>query len=315
MIVTGLVCLVLGAAGAMAYSHFLGEGRVLVDLQMRFDELQASLDKVRQHDRQSQQETTALTAQVQQLSASKDTLQKQVDDLKTQGAPPADIMPKGLPANFMTNILKSHLDQQRDQRFQMLKSRLRLTPDQETALKAAMDSEEKMQSEGASALLNGGKIDPSAYKGLKTVDQTLNEILSPDQKTAYQQLKTDEKNSSAEMMASVQMNQVAPMLQLNDAQKDQMVSALEQVQLSASDPAWIKANVTNMTDPAAILQAQQKARNDALAKILSPDQLATYEQQAQAQLTMQQQMMQQFHPGAGSPAAATTTAAPAPVSP
>jgi hypothetical protein len=313
-IAIAVVGLILGAAGALAYSHFLGDGRELAELRARVDDLQANLASIKQRNQKGQQETQALTEQVQQLASTKDALQKQVDDFKGQAATTATA-PKPLPSNFMSNMIKAHMDQQREQRFQLLKERLHLTPEQAAALKAAMDAESKFATDAAAAMMSGGKIDTSRPPGFKSVDQTLNDMLSPDQKTAYEQLKTDEKNSSAETLATFQMNQVAPMLQLNDSQKDQMVSALEQVQLNASDPAWIKSNVTNSADPTSILEAQQKARNDALAKILSPEQLNTYEQQAQSQLDMQRQMMQQFHPGTSAPAAAGTSSAPASASP
>jgi len=185
----------------------------------------------------------------------------------------------------------------------LLKSRLHLTPEQEATLKVAMDNEGKRTEEMSSKMFGGGKIDPEAmaadFKNVKSVDQTLNDILSPDQKTEYQQMKTDQKNSAAEMMATVQMNQIAPLLQLNDAQKDQVYNALAQVQLDAQDPTWIKNNVTtSATNPLAILDAQAKAKEDALAKILTPDQLATYHQQAQSQLDAQKAMMQKFMPPA-----------------
>jgi C-terminal processing protease CtpA/Prc len=83
---------------------------------------------------------------------------------------------------------------------------------------------------------------------------------------------------------------------LNDAQKDQVYSALCQAQVNEQDPTWIKNNVTNPTDPTAILDAQEKAKEDALSKVLTPDQLATFRQQMQSQLSMQKAMMQKMSP-------------------
>jgi hypothetical protein len=118
-------------------------------------------------------------------------------------------------------------------------------------------------------------------------------------------MQSDQKTSSAESMASMQMNQMAPMLQLSETQKDQVESALYQVQMDSEDPAWIQKNVGNpATDPTAILDAQEKAKEDALATVLTPDQLATYKQQAQAQLNLQRTMMQKFMPAPASPAPA-----------
>ena len=98
------------------------------------------------------------------------------------------------------------------------------------------------------------------------------------------------------------------MLQLTDAQKDQAYSALAQVQLETQDPTWIKNNANiSPGNPTAMLDAQAKAREDALAKILTPDQLATYHQQAQSQLDMQKAMVQKFMPpGAGAVSVAPT---------
>ncbi len=112
-------------------------------------------------------------------------------------------------------------------------------------------------------------------------------------------MKADEKANSEEMVASVEMNQMASSLQLTDSQKDQVGTALYQSQLDTQDPTWIKNNVGNSaTNPLAIMEAQAKAKEDALSKILTPDQLAIYHQQAQSQLDLQKSMIQKFMPPA-----------------
>ena len=77
----------------------------------------------------------------------------------------------------------------------------------------------------------------------------------------------------------------------------------------------MKKNV-NPSDPTAIFDAQAKAKEDALSKILTPEQLAAYHQQAQSQLDMQKAMMQKFMPQAGTAGAANNVApaSPAPAS-
>jgi hypothetical protein len=99
---------------------------------------------------------------------------------------------------------------------------------------------------------------------------------------------------------------------LNDTQKDQVYSALAQAQLNTQDPNWIKANVSNPSNPTVLLEAQAQAKEDALAKILTPDQLATYHQQAQAQLDMQKSIMQNFSPSQVKAPAVNPTTAPSP---
>ncbi len=305
IILVGLACLAVGIVGALGYSHYLGEGKQLEQLQADLAAAQANVAKVTKESQDAKSETDAMSEQIKQLSATKDDLKNQVEQLKSAGAAPvAPAAPAPNPMANMAGMMKAGMAQHVEEQLLLLKSRLHLTPDQEAAVKAALEDEAKRGEEMAAKMFSGGKIDPQAMadlKGVKTLDQTLNDILTPDQKTAYDQLKTDQKNSAAESAATFQMNQLAPLLQLNDGQKDQVANALYQAQLNMQDPAWIKNNMgTNGTDPSAMMDAQAKAKEDALSKILTPDQLATYHQQAQSQIQMQKAMMQKFLPAATS---------------
>jgi len=294
-ILVAVGCLIFGVAGALAYSHFLGEGSELAALQDQLAKSKADLDKAAQEKVAAKKETDAMSDQIQQLSASKDELKKQVTQLQSEA--PATTAATTPAANPMAGMIKAGMKHHLDEQLMLLKARLHLTPDQEAAVRKALEEEGARGEEMAAKLFAGGKIDPQAIKDLKankTVDQTLDEVLSPEQKTAYQQLKTDQKNSQAETMASYEMNQMTPLLQLNDSQKDQVYNALYQVQQQQSDPNWLKTVGNGATDPSAIMDAQAKAKEDALSKILTPDQLATYHKQAQDQINMQKAMMQKF---------------------
>jgi len=306
------VCLLAGAFGALAYSHYLGEGKQLAQVQADLDNAKASLAKATQDGQQAKSETEAMSAQIQQLTSTKDDLKKQLDQLQT--AAPSPSAPVN-PLAGMSGLMKAGMAQHNEEQLLLLESRLHLTPEQIVAVKAALEEESKRGEEMAARMFAGGKIDPQAVadlKNFKNLDQTLNDILTPDQKTEYQQMKTDQKNSAVETAASVQVNQLAPLLQLSDTQKDQVYSALAQVQLDTQDPAWIKNN-SNITpgNPTAMLDAQAKAKEDALGKILTPDQLATYHQQAQSQLDIQKAMIQKFMPG-NTTAGVTVAPAPSP---
>ncbi len=50
--------LILGSAGALAYSHYLGDGRLLADLQSQLDAAQADLAKVKTDRTQLSKETS-----------------------------------------------------------------------------------------------------------------------------------------------------------------------------------------------------------------------------------------------------------------
>jgi hypothetical protein len=302
-ILLGVLGVVIGVSTTFAYEHFLGDGRQLLQAKVQLAVSDARLNLNTQDSRQLKSETEALSAQVQQLSSSNDDLKHQVEELKktsTANAPaPA--------ANPMAGMMKVGMEQQYQQTLLMLKSRLHLTPEQEAAVKAAMDDESKRME----AMFAGGKFDPHAMAnlgGANSLDKTLDSILTPDQKATYQQIQTDEKNSAVEMVATVELNQMTPLLQLSDSQKDQVYSALAQVQSNMMDPNWVKSNLSGSTDPLAILQAQAKAKEAALANILTPDQLSTYHQQAQSQLELQESMLQKTV----APTATTQVTTPAP---
>jgi hypothetical protein len=318
-------CLLAGALAALGYSHYLGEGKNLSELQLELSDKATALATAQKESQTAKSETEAMSTQIQQLTATKQDLTHQVEQLKSAAAPPAATAPApaimGFSGSSMASIVKAQMASRNEEKFQRLVKRLNLTDDQQATLRAAMDAEDKRTEEMTAKMLAGGKVDPAAVaaemKGTKSVEQTLNDMLTPDQKTTYTQMKTDEKANNAEAMASMEMNQMATSLNLSDAQKDQVGSALYQNQLNMQDPAWIKANMPSTPgDPLAMIDAQAKAKEDALAKVLTPDQLATYHQQAQSQLAMQKTIMQKFMPAATTaPAAPAATPAPAPANP
>jgi hypothetical protein len=160
----------------------------------------------------------------------------------------------------------------------LLQSRLHLTPDQAAKIKAAMDADGKARREVMQQMFrNNGKVDPQAAAAANTLDKTLASVLTPEQQTAYQQVQADEKTSRADTSATVQVNQVAPLLQLSDSQREQAMSALYQVQMAAPDPTSLMTN----PNASSVITAQAQATQDALTKVLRPDQMALYQQQAQ----------------------------------
>jgi chromosome segregation ATPase len=78
--------LLVGTMGALAYGHYLGEGKLLADLQAQLDAANAKLAKATQEKQQLTNETTGVSDQVDQLAASNEDLKRQLDDLKK--APP-----------------------------------------------------------------------------------------------------------------------------------------------------------------------------------------------------------------------------------
>ena len=302
--------LALGILGMVAYDNYFGEGLKLAGTER---ELVNAHNSLVQGTQQHKSEVAAMSAQIEQLTAHNAELKHQVDELKGKSE---SILPSA--SSPMGGMVKTAMAGRSQQKLALLKSRLHLTPEQEAAVKEAMDYESKRTEEMTAKIFSGEKIDAQALtksmsdpNAPKSVEQTLSDILSPDQKTTYQQMEDEEKKSTTETMATAEMNEMAPALQLSETQKDQVYTALYQLQASMTDPATYQNNpAINPTNPISILEFQAKAKEAALAKILTPEQLATYHQQAQSELEMQKAMMQKLTPSTTPPQQMNSTSQP-----
>jgi hypothetical protein len=270
--------LAIGTVGALAYSHYLGDGALMSDLQSQLDAANADLAKAKKDRQQLAKETSGVSDQVDQLEASNEDLKQQLDDVK-KASPATNAPPLNPMALFGMMRSMGRGGMQGPQRMLLLQSRLKLTPDQATKIKAAMDADaQARRTLMQQAFRNGGKINPQAAAAANTLDQTLATVLTPEQQTAYQQVQADEQASRADMAATTQVDQMSPLLQLSDSQRDQVSQALYQIQASAPDPVSLMAN----PNAAAVIAAQAQATQDALAKVLTPDQMALYQQMGQS---------------------------------
>ena len=270
-----LAGLVIGTVSALAYSHYFGDGKLLAGLQAQLDAANANLAKAAQEKQRLASETSSVSDQVDHLLAANEELKHQLDGSQKPSAPVV-AAPTINPMVF-AGMMRGGFQSQ--QRLFLLQSRLHLTPDQAAIVKAAMDADAKQRQELGRQMFRGGTVDPQAVAKANTLDQTLATILTPDQQAAYKQVQTDEQTSRASTSATTQLNQVAPLLQLSDAQKDQVYTQLYQVDMAAPDPTSL---MTNPNAPS-VLAKQSQAIQDALSKVLSTDQMTLYqEQQAQS---------------------------------
>ncbi len=211
----GIFGLAFGVIGALGYSHYLGEGKQLADVQDQLSKVTANLSKATDDSKAAKQESDAMSAQIQQLSSTNEKLKQQVASAASAQASAA-----ATPSAFnpIAGVMVAQFARQNEEKLLLLKSRPHLTPEQEATVKAAMDAESKKTEAIADRMLHGEKMGPEAIHELypnpvKSVDRTVEDILLPEQKTAYQQMKTDQKNSSAETSASLEMNKISPLLQ------------------------------------------------------------------------------------------------------
>jgi hypothetical protein len=283
-ILLGIVAgLLLGTMGAVGYGYFLGDGNLPTDLQAKLDAAKASLAKSDQDKKDLASEVASLTEQVNQLQKSNSDLKHQDDAEPATSAPTARTQPPppdmGPLAGAMRGIFRGGGFQNPQQRMVLFKARLRLSPEQSAKIQAALDADSKARGDlMRQAFQNGGKVDPVAAAKANTLDKVLADVLNPEQQRQYQQLQTDEKVARADTMVTSQINSFAPLLQLTDAQRQQVYDSLYQTQMAAPDPMSLIGN----PNAVATLTAQAQATNAALQKNLTSDQWALYQQQTQA---------------------------------
>ncbi len=305
-----IVACLAGILGTLAFNHYWGEGKQLADLQEQMNAANANLARAMQDSQKVKNETDAMSAQIQQLTTTKEDLKKQVSQLK---AAASTVLARPARSSF-SDFNKAQTKSQSAAKLLALKTRLHLTPEQESAVKAAMDAFDEKTEEMTEATLTDGKVDSNPLKGAKTVDQVLDDMLTPDQKTEYQKMQADESANSSEMVASVEMSQLASMFQLSDAQKDQVGAVLYQADMNSKDQAWIKNNAGALITPLSIMEAEAKATEDGLSKILTPEQMEAYHQQSQNELELQKSLIPKFAPHAvavPNPPVSTPTSGPA----
>jgi Spy/CpxP family protein refolding chaperone len=277
--------LIIGTAGALAYSHYLGDGGRLADLQAQLDAANAKLQKSEADKKLLAQQNNDESDQVNQLVASNEALKKQVAN--PGDAPTASAAPAPTPSLFDPNLMNGIIAAMRggrggfrspEQRMLLLQKRLNLTSDQQAKIKAAMDADQQARRDlFRQARQNGTPPDPQALAAANTLDKTLTSVLSQYQQSQYQQLQSDEKAARAESSATSQVDDIMPLLQLTDDQKEKALNALYQQQLSAPDPMTLMGN----PNAVATLAAQGQSMQAALKQVLNPDQYALYQQSQQ----------------------------------
>jgi len=289
-IILGTVAgLLVGSAGALAYSHYLGDGSLVADLQSQLDAVNAKLAKAQSDQKFLKEQYNSETDQLNQVLAA-----KQPGDgaapTPAAAAPAANPLTIGgmqitpdMVRGFMSMMQRGGGPggfRSPEQRMFLLQARLKLDPNQQKAIKDAMDADEQVRREAfRQARQNRQAVDPQALAAANTLDKTISSVLSPTQQVQYQQLQSDEKQARAEVTATQQVDNMMPLLQLSDDQKEKVMTALYQQQLTAPDGAAVAAN----PNPLAALAQQGQAVQSAMKGVLSPDQFALYQQSEQVQ--------------------------------
>lgn len=173
-----------------------------------------------------------------------------------------------------------------DERLAALKSRLKLTPDQETEVRALLEASPdmdrgaglldavKMAVDGSSGVISatgatGATVGGSEATG-ESFDRQLQALLSPEQQGDFVAFQQEQHENRVEIATNREMTRLQQQLTLTPEQKDQAFQALGNIARAEADQPG------NRFDPAAI-EAAKQARLNALRPILTPEQLKAYE--------------------------------------
>lgn len=186
----------------------------------------------------------------------------------------------------MADAMKLAMDQQVESRLSRLKASLNLTAEQEQSAREILGRQAQAMSAGMQQAFSG-KFDKEELarlgKNAGNPDEQIKALLSPEQKAAYANYQQEEAAYNARLAANTELMSLQATVGLSPEQQDRAFAALyeatfNQLTGSAKPPSGNQADVMQWT-------LDQKAK--ALESVLTPAQLASYQQQQaiQAKLT------------------------------
>ncbi len=168
-------------------------------------------------------------------------------------------VPEATPAPDREAQRRAFMERMADRTIERWAAKLKLTPDQIARLKQM-----------ATARLQDPNLDPRAWG---SVEADLLNLLTPQQKAAYEQTKNRETQARQELRVNTELSRVQSLFDLTETQKDQIFQKFAAIEIAASSspPTPGDANAQmNARD-----ERNQK-RVDALSDVLTPAQLQEY---------------------------------------
>lgn len=209
-------------------------------------------------------------------------------------------------AGAMQQLIKSQLEQQTEGKISRMKARLRLTSEQEQAIRESMNAATK-KALAATQKMYSGEAMRDEVNDLSSSDesgiQPIDDLLTPEQRTEYQALQKEEFQNTARVAASAEMMQLQGSLGLTQEQQDKVFSALYQQSVDPVSGSEATQKSASINDPAAGLQQAFDKKVEALRPILTSEQLKTYRDLQEKQI----QMIQALFPKGAAPVPPTPT--------
>jgi RNA polymerase sigma factor (sigma-70 family) len=199
----------------------------------------------------------------------------------------------------MADAMNLAMDQQVESRLSRLKASLNLTPEQEQSAREILARQAQAMSAGMQQAFSG-KFDKEELarlgKNAGNPDEQIKALLSPDQKAAYPNYQQEEAAYNARLAANSELMSLQATVGLTAEQQDRAFAALyeanfNQLTGSAKPPLGNQAEVMQWT-------LDQKAK--ALEPVLTPVQLASYQQQQAIQAKLAKDIWSKMQGAGGS---------------
>ncbi|HTB63252.1 MAG TPA: hypothetical protein VK737_06650 [Opitutales bacterium] len=185
-----------------------------------------------------------------------------------------------------TDMAKAAIKQQVDMQMVALKTRLKLSDDQSAAIQDLMDKQTQVAQDMMEKMFSGKMTKDELQQAMKDqgatpadMDKQLQSILTSDQYASYQGYQNDQKKSAAEAAANGELMQIQSSLQLTDAQKDKVFSAIYQQYSQQMGVDGAQASNASIDD-------QMEAKKAALQAVLTPEQFDGYSKFVDSQKSM-----------------------------
>lgn len=182
-----------------------------------------------------------------------------------------------------------------DARLLALRTKLNLTPDQETTLRAAMEKGSADREALRQSMWNRPPAEnPEAEERRRREDgekfaasdaaqeEAVTTAMSPEQLTAYGEYRTEQRQQEVETRANQQLGDLQGRLSLTEEQKESAFQYFAQ-QAQSFDPREVMAQGGDMR---AAFEAQQKAQLEAMSRILTAEQYGLYSKQEEQRAAM-----------------------------
>jgi hypothetical protein len=197
---------------------------------------------------------------------------------------------------MMSGAMKQAVEQQSAARLSRMKAKLNLTPDQEERIKEilARQSEQGLQmAQKMFGAKNGAPADQPTPQNSGNPEKEIQDLLTPEQKTAYKEYKKEESSAKARVIANSELLQMQNTVGLSQEQQDKVFPILYEATLKQTDPDR-QNPVMKSGDPAAIIQSAFDDKLKAMEGVLTPEQLENYRKAQEAQLKLIKGMLPNF---------------------